>query len=68
MSHESMIYDRRPKAYIVRALHSLREARTTLRLAGADKAAEAVNRAIKSADGALRHAEHMERRTEEAQL
>lgn len=67
MSHESSIFfDRRPKAYVVRALLDLRKARDSLRLAGADKAAEAVNRALKSAEGALRHAEHMERRAEEA--
>jgi len=45
-----------PLAHIRRALGDLRHARDLLRLAEADKAAEAVNRAIKSAEGAERHA------------
>jgi len=45
-----------PLTHIRRALADLRHARDLLRLAGADKAAEAVNRAIKSAEGAERHA------------
>lgn len=48
-------YDRRiPK--IVEALDLLRDARVLLRQANADNAADYVARALKSADGARRHA------------
>lgn len=42
------------------ALRHLKEARDHLRLAGADKAADYVARAIKSAEGAARHARNLE--------
>lgn len=45
------------------AIHHLREARDNLRLAGADKAADYVARALKSAEGAYRHARNLEFRS-----
>ena len=39
------------------AIEDLRKARNRLRYAGADKAADYVARAMKSAEGALRHAQ-----------
>jgi hypothetical protein len=45
------------------AVERLREARTLLRQAGAGKAASAAARAINSAEGAARHAQHRIRRT-----
>ena len=50
-------------ATIAAATDKLREARDLLRHAGAPRAAKAVARAIKSAEGAHRHAGHRARRT-----
>jgi hypothetical protein len=46
------------------AIRHLREARDSLRLAGADKAADYVARALKSTEGAYRHARHLEFRSQ----
>jgi alkylated DNA nucleotide flippase Atl1 len=50
-------------ATIAAATDKLREARDLLRLAGAPRAAKAVARALKSADGAGRHVAHRVRRS-----
>jgi hypothetical protein len=46
------------KAAIAEAIGSLRDARTLLRKAGADRACKAATRALKSAEGARRHVQH----------
>jgi hypothetical protein len=46
-----------PRQRIKNAIAFLRTARIELRIGGAGKAADAVARALKSAEGALRHAE-----------
>jgi hypothetical protein len=46
-----------PDARIERAIHKIREARAELRAAGATRAADYVARALKSVQGAARHAE-----------
>jgi hypothetical protein len=51
------------KAAIAEAIGSLREARTLLRNAGADRACKAATRALTSADGARRHVHHRIMRT-----
>lgn len=48
---------------IAEALGSLREARTLLRRAGAERACKAATRAIVSAEGASRHVSHRITRT-----
>lgn len=48
---------------ITSSLQFLRKARTALRGAGARTAARAVDRALKSAEGAQRHARHRLQRT-----
>jgi hypothetical protein len=48
---------------IAQAIGSMRVARVMLRSAGANNAADYVARAIKSAEGALRHARHRANRT-----
>ena len=53
-------------AYILGAAWHLRAARDALRTSGAHTAADAVARALKSVDGAKRHAEGKARREEEA--
>lgn len=50
------------------AMWLLREARKALRDAGARTTAKKVDRAIKSADGARRHARHRATRTELGEL
>lgn len=52
-------------AAVTAALEKLREARNLLRDAGAMQAAEYVARAMKSVEGAQRHAEHRQVRAEE---
>jgi hypothetical protein len=54
------------KTRIETAIASLRIARATLRDAGSHKAADYVQRSIKSAEGALRHAENLELRAQRA--
>ena len=51
-----------PRQRIKNAIAFLRTARIELRIGGAGKAADAVARALKSAEGALRHAEGMANR------
>lgn len=46
------------------AVNALRDARTFARKANSPKALVAINRAIKSAEGAARHAAHRQSRTE----
>ncbi|MBA3895826.1 MAG: hypothetical protein H0X36_01525 [Sphingomonadaceae bacterium] len=46
------------KAAIGDAINALREARTLLRRAGAERACKAAARALKSAEGARRHVHH----------
>lgn len=48
---------------IADALSALRDARTLLRSAGADRACKAAARAIDSAEGAFRHVSHRIART-----
>lgn len=48
---------------IIEAIHALRDARTLLRQAGADRACKAVARALKSAEGARRHVANRIRRS-----
>lgn len=56
----SVFFKQSPVPLISRAIHQLKEARDDLRLAGADKAADYVARALKSAEGAARHARNLE--------
>jgi hypothetical protein len=51
------------KAAIAEAIGSLRDARTLLRKAGADRACKAATRALNSAEGARRHVNHRIMRT-----
>lgn len=51
------------KAGIADAICAMREARTLLRRAGADRACKAAARALKSAEGARRHVHHRITRT-----
>jgi hypothetical protein len=51
------------KAAIAKAIGSLRDARTLLRKAGADRACRAATRALKSAEGGRRHVHHRIMRT-----
>jgi hypothetical protein len=44
---------------IERALEKLRQARDMLKANGAPRAADKVRRAMKSTEGAIRHADHM---------
>lgn len=53
----------RDKTAIADAIGALREARTLLRRAGADRACKAAARALKSAEGARRHVHHRMIRT-----
>ncbi|WP_159872812.1 hypothetical protein [Novosphingobium sp. 9U] len=48
---------------ITMSIEHLRQARILLRKAGAVKAVAAVNKAMRSADGAARHVQHRIRRT-----
>ena len=61
MARKLRAYDPDACIRVLSAIHDLRSARAELRRAGANKAASYAQRALKSAEGAMRHCERIER-------